>query len=236
MKGNNVAGERSPSDLKLEELQTALNYRFQDRTLLEVALTHRSLSRNSNERLEFLGDAVLNAAIAHYLFGHYADAGEGQLSYIRSSLVNKQSLLDIAAELNLADYMRYARAFARMRPEEGPPSLLADALEAIIGAIYLDGGWEKCLKSILELYQSKLNNIDLDTSYKDVKTYLQELMQARYGKIPSYKLVSEEGLPHKRRFVVTCTLPDKTQSTGEGSSMKRAEKAAAGKALATLTK
>lgn len=220
------------SDRRLDHLQAALNYRFKDISLLQVALTHRSFNRASNERLEFLGDAILNATISHYLFAHYVNIGEGRLSYIRSSLVNERALLDIAVALKLADYMLYAPTL--QRTEQAPPSLLADAFEAIIGAIYLDGGWAKCTDVILALYADKLHSIDLEDSYKDVKTHLQELMQARYGQVPVYELVTTAGLPHKRHFVVACILPDQTRYTGEGSSMKRAEKAAAAKALAAL--
>ena len=217
----------------MEALQKKLNYRFRNDELPELALTHRSMERETNERLEFLGDSILNAVISAYLYKQFPQIREGEMSQIRSRLVDKQTLLDIAVGLNLAEHVRHAKVIKKETLRREPMALLADALEAIIGAIYLDGGWEKCQKIVLALYKQKLAVIDIEagTSYKDSKTRLQELAIMRYGRLPIYGLLTEEGPAHKKSFTVFCDLPSGKRYVGQGQSIKEAEKEAAARAL-----
>lgn len=183
-----------------------LPYQFSRPELLGEALTHRSAGRPNNERLEFLGDAILNCVIAEALYHQVPEADEGALSRLRALLVRGETLAQIAGELNLGE----ALALGSGELKSGGfrrRSILADALEAVIGAVYLDGGFEACRGLIRELFASRLESLPAAESLKDPKTRLQEYLQARQAPLPVYRLVAEQGEPHRRTFRVACEIP-----------------------------
>lgn len=218
----------------LGPLSRRLGHAFSEPQWLERALTHRSVDRLNNERLEFLGDAILGMVVAEALFQRFPEADEGQLTRLRASLVNRQSLAALARELGLGPHLRLGegeRKSGGWRRE----SILANALEAIMGAIYLDAGLERCRDRLLAWLGPALERADPGAVGKDPKTALQEYLQARRLPVPDYRTVAEEGAPHCRRFVVECragTLPEAVP--GEGNSRRRAEQAAAAAALQAL--
>ncbi|MDJ0806672.1 MAG: ribonuclease III [Gammaproteobacteria bacterium] len=213
----------------------ALGYRFSDASLLEQALTHRSVGGANNERLEFLGDAILGFVIADELYHRFAAASEGQLSRLRSSLVKRETLADIALELALGDYLNLGPGELRSGGM-ARASILADGVEAILAAIYLDNGYEAARQVILEIYAPRLAEIDLKTPQKDPKTRLQELLQSRKVALPSYEIVEVSGSPHEQQFKVLCSIDELgMESAGTGSSRRRAEQAAAQTMLQGLT-
>lgn len=213
----------------------ALSYTFSDQGLLEQALTHRSANRKyNNERLEFLGDAQLGQVISRYLFVTFEGASEGQLTRMRASLVKGQTLAAVALELNLGDYLQLGGGELKsggFRRE----SILADAFEAVLGAILIDGSEQACAEVILSCFASRLASITPVSVKKDAKTQLQELLQARQRPLPLYEVVSIEGLAPKQDFEVRCTLTDSDQSfLAGGTSRRKAEQAAASQALEML--
>jgi ribonuclease-3 len=206
---------------------TGIDYRFTDPNLLNDALTHRSMGARNNERLEFLGDSVLSLAVSSRLFELCPDASEGDLSRMRARLVRGSSLADIASgmalgkQLNLGESELKSGGFRRA-------SILADAFEAILGAIFLDGGYQACQQAILELFDPLIERLPSADQLKDPKTRLQEWMQARARPLPEYVLQSEEGADHAKKFCVRCTLPDDQMAMeAEGKSRRKAEQAAA---------
>lgn len=218
-----------------ERLQKRLGYLFGDASLLQRALTHRSASRKeNNERLEFLGDAQLGLIIAQWLFNRFPEASEGQLTRMRAFLVRGQTLAEIARELELGDYLLLGGGEMKsggFRRE----SILADALEAIIGAVVLDGGMDACRDMVLSLFSSRLENLSPQSVRKDAKTRLQEWLQARQHGLPDYQVVEIRGQAPKQEFEVECSLPELQCSfTAVGTSRRRAEQQAAGEALAWL--
>ncbi len=211
------------------------NYQFTRVALLEQALTHCSFSRtNNNERLEFLGDSVLNLVISQYIFKQLADSNEGQLSRIRASLVKEQTLAEIARGIELGNNIKLGGGELKSGGFHRA-SILSDTLEAIIGAIYLDSDFEQAGNTVLFLYQDYLKNLPDAQSLKDPKTRLQEALQARQIKIPGYEVIQTEGKEHDRVFTVKCSIPELSiESTGKGSSRKKAEQVAADNSMKLL--
>ncbi|MFE8072606.1 ribonuclease III [Marinobacteraceae bacterium S3BR75-40.1] len=224
----------STSEEKTARLQRRLGYEFRDAGLLLLALTHRSYGADNNERLEFLGDSILNMVIAQRLYDHFPQAREGQLSRLRARLVKGVTLAEIAREFELGEYLRLGSGELKsggFRRE----SILADALESVIGAIYLDSGFETCRDQILSWFEPRLTKLNLQDTQKDAKTRLQEYLQSRQQPLPVYEVVSVQGEAHAQTFHVQCSVPmldDLTQ--GHGSSRRLAEQKAAKAALEAL--
>ncbi|MDD3764237.1 MAG: ribonuclease III [Nevskiales bacterium] len=215
-------------------LQARLGYRFADPQLLDQALTHRSVSAHNNERLEFLGDGALNFVIGAALYASQPKVEEGALSRLRASLVREETLARLARELALGDCMRLGESELKSGGYRRD-SILADALEAVLGAIYLDGGFAEVQRVVLGLYEEDLRQLPDPEKLKDAKTRLQEWLQARARPLPSYEILSESGPAHARRFQVRCQLADAGDaSEAEGSSRRAAEQCAAERLLGRL--
>jgi len=211
----------------LDGLVRSLGYEFQQPELLEAAVTHRSASSRNNERLEFLGDAALGFVIAEGLFRKFHDASEGQLSRLRASLVKRETLAEVARELDLGDYLRLGSGELKSGGFRRD-SILADALEAILGAILLDRGYVECQACILRLFADKMATLSSADELKDPKTRLQEMLQSRKLGLPVYEVVSVSGKAHQQHFVVECQVADLHASVkGEGGNRRGAEQAAA---------
>ena len=213
--------------MKHAVLCNQLGHQFAQSHLLQRALTHRSYSAAHNERLEFLGDSVLNCTIAKYLYDTYPDLPEGDLSRLRSNLVNQQTLAILAQRLNLGEQLllgegeRKSAGFRR-------PSILADALEALFGAVLLDEDFAAAEKVVLGLYVPFIAQTDLQTLGKDAKTLLQELLQGRKLALPQYNVVGIKGEAHAQTFIVSCEIAQLGLTTqGEGASRRVAEQIAA---------
>ena len=222
--------------LPLSKLENVLNYKFKEKKNLQLALIHRSFASESNERLEFLGDAVLNLIISDYLHTKYQDAQEGLLSRVRAKLVGKKTLQNVARSKEIMKYIRVGEA-EKKNIHSYHTSVASDALEAIIGAIYLDGGIRQARSAIMRLFKTELNLIDINKLYKDYKTRLQELIQSNYHSVPDYELKRQEILAQNvREFWVACTIPNHEGSfIGKGSNRKEAEQNAARQALEALS-
>ena len=216
----------SRSQSTRDRLCRQLGYTFQLPTLLDQALTHRSAGGADNERLEFLGDAILNLVIAEALFERYPKAPEGDLTRMRASLVREATLAEIARELELGECVALGPGELKSGGFRRD-SILADALEAIMGAIARDSNLAAAREVILALYQQRLAEVPSARVLKDPKTRLQEWLQARQRPLPAYDVVSVTGEGHSQHFVVRCRVDDDTAATGEGSSRRRAEQAAA---------
>ncbi len=215
-------------------LEQRLAYDFADRALLQAALTHRSHSSPHNERLEFIGDSVLNCVIALDLFARFPQLPEGDLSRLRANLVRQETLHQIAGQLDLGSVLRLGEGEMRSGGHRRP-SILADALEAIIGATQLDGGFEAASRLVLNLYRDRLEAVVPGQQAKDAKTRLQEYLQGRRLALPSYSLVSTGGEAHAQQFHVVCEIPSlRLRTEGAGSSRRAAEQVAAQKAMETL--
>ena len=212
-----------------------LGYRFRDPGLLDAALTHRSAGPNNYERLEFLGDALLNFVVARLLFREFPDASEGDLSRYRAALVSAEPLAAIATELALGSQLRMgAGEFKSGGHRRG--SILADAFEAVLAAVYLDGGIEPAASLLERTYAGRLASLPTADALKDSKTRLQELLQSRGEPLPTYTLEEVSGEPHDQWFVANCEVISKSlRCVGEGSSRRRAEQEAAQKALESLS-
>jgi ribonuclease-3 len=209
-----------------------LGYVFQQPGLLEEALTHRSASPRHNERLEFLGDALLNLVIADYLFQRYPQASEGELSRLRATLVKGEALAELARGLKLGEELRLGQGELR---SGGPQreSILADALEAIFAAAYLDGGLESCRRLILHLYEDDLEGLASAGELKDPKSRLQEYLQARQQPLPVYTVLEIRGEPHAQSFTVECAVADR-RAVAVGGNRRKAEQDAARQVLEQL--
>ncbi len=219
----------------LERLQRALGYRFGDEPALLRALTHRSASSENNERLEFLGDALLNFAVGEALYLRLPKAAEGDLSRLRATLVREETLATVARRIQLGDVLRLGSGELKSGGYRRD-SILADGLEAVIGAVYLDGGFTAARELCLRLLEPELANLPDPLSLKDAKTRLQERLQAAGRPLPEYAVLSEEGPPHRRSFRVRCRLTDdRAESMGEGSSRKIAEQQSAERMLDLIT-
>ncbi|OJA00107.1 ribonuclease III [Rickettsiella grylli] len=220
---------------EIESLCEKLNYHFKNPELLEDALSHRSFRGNkNNERLEYLGDAVLNFVIAAALFRQNIKAREGELSRLRANLVRGETLTDLAKGFELGKYLRLGAGELKTGGAQRK-SILADGMEAVVGAIYLDGGFQACETCILRWYANRLENIEMIPDLKDPKTQLQEYLQAKKLALPVYTILALEGPAHQQSFKVECHiqgLPHK--AIGLGSSRRRAEQKAAEKILEEL--
>jgi len=217
-------------------LQRKLGYSFAQASQLRQALTHRSHSAQHNERVEFLGDSVLNCCIAYALYGKFADLKEGELSRLRASLVRQETLAELAQELELGSYLRLGEGELKSGGFRRP-SLLADGLEALIGAVFLDGGFVAAQDVVRGLYASLLDRLDPETLGKDPKTLLQELLQARRLALPQYAVVGTRGAAHQQLFEVECQIPQLAiRTTGFGASRRIAEQEAAQLAFGQLPK
>lgn len=217
--------------MNLQLLQTRLGYTFQDAGLLQQALTHRSHSSAHNERLEFLGDSVLNCVVASILYERYVTIDEGDLSRLRANLVKQQSLFEIAQKLELSQFLRLGEGELKSGGFRRP-SILADTLEAILGAIFLDGGFEPARSAIRAFYIPILDSVDPQTLGKDAKTLLQEYLQSRKMSLPLYSVVATHGAAHSQEFEIECHIPKLSiQVFGRGGSRRAGEQAAAKLAL-----
>lgn len=220
--------------MSLSRLAGALGYAFADESLLRTALTHRSYGANHNERLEFLGDGLLNCIVAAELFRRFPLLPEGDLSRLRAHLVRQDSLHQLAQKLSLGDHLLLGEGELRSGGKQRP-SILADALEAVFGAIFLDGGFEAVCKAINELYDGLYASLSSGQSLKDGKTRLQEWLQARKKALPKYTLLDTTGAAHSQTFEVACELVSPVlRVTGKGNSRRLAEQVAAENALKAL--
>lgn len=208
-------------------LARTLGHRFEGDALLQQALTHRSAGAVNNERLEFLGDALIGFVVAQALVERFPDANEGTLSRMRAVLVKRESLAELARGLDLGQYLLLGAGELRTGGH-ARDSILADALEAVLGAVFLDAGFEDARRVALTLFRAPLERIDLSRGGKDPKTRLQELLQAQQRQTPIYEVIAVGGSQHAQHFTVRCILQDDERvASGEGTSRRRAEQAAA---------
>lgn len=227
---------RKPGEAVAAALERSLGHAFANPQLLERALTHRSFGAGHNERLEFLGDGALNFAIASILVGRFPDMPEGDLSRLRASLVRQGTLHDLAISLGLGASLKLGEGELRSGGASRP-SILADALEAVLGAVYLDAGFDVLRRVVERLWAPLLAEIGSAPPSKDPKTALQEYLQGRHLRLPVYAVLDVGGLAHQQLFRVECRVAEPALVTlGEGASRRAAEQAAAQAALASLAK
>jgi len=220
--------------IKYQRLQERLGYQFADQAQLKLALTHRSHGASNNERLEFLGDSILNFIIGEALFKQFPTAKEGQLSRLRSQLVKGETLSHIAREFSLGECLILGEGEMKSGGHRRD-SILADTVEALIGAIYLESGLEVCRDRLHAWYAERLSALSLETTVKDAKTRLQEHMQSLQQPLPEYQVIDTNGEAHAQLFTVECKVATLSRSaTAEASSRREAEKQAAAKILAWL--
>ena len=218
----------------VNELARRIGHDFSDLSLFELALTHRSCGKKNNERLEFLGDSILNFVIADDLYARFPKAKEGELSRLRARMVKGVTLSEVARELGLGDYLRLGSGELKSGGFRRD-SILADAVEAIIGAIYLDSDMDTARAYILKWFEQRLNTLDLNESLKDSKTRLQEFLQSRRLALPEYELTNVEGEAHAQTFYIDCRVSGlNNPAKGSGSSRRQAEQEAAKHALTAL--
>jgi len=218
----------------LVRLEEALGYVFINRSILATALTHRSLGVDNNERLEYLGDALIGFIIAETLYQQYPEASEGELTRLRATLVKGDTLARIARRLQLGNYLMLGSGELKSGGWRRT-SILANTLEAIIGAIYLDAGFETCRSKALALFSDVIHETTPDTLVKDPKTRLQEYLQSRQQHLPEYNVILERGEAHARIFTVECVIPDLNIAVqADGRNKRSAEQMAAQLALAQL--
>ena len=216
------------------KLSQRIGYDFKDPTLIELALTHRSKGGRNNERLEFLGDSIVNFVIAEALFHKFPDAKEGKLSRLRADLVRGTTLAELGRHFELGDFLLLGSGELKSGGFNRE-SILADAVEAIIGAIYLDSGMDVVRERILSWYGDRLDGLSLDAVIKDPKTRLQEYLQKRQSRLPKYEVKEITGQAHDQQFKVSCRVEQLPEVTvGIGGSRRHAEQAAAEKALKAL--
>jgi len=222
--------------MRAARLEQALAHTFQDPGLLQLALTHRSYCSPHNERLEFLGDAILNAVIARRLFERFPLLPEGDLSRLRASLVRQDSLHQLALAVSLGDFLRLGDGEQKSGGQQRP-SILADALEALFGALWLDAGFDTAGEVIAGVYEGMLNQLTSGQGIKDAKTRLQEHLQGIRLALPQYSLVGAEGEAHAQQFTVACVIDSlQIRTEGRGGSRRAAEQIAAERALDALEK
>ncbi len=213
----------------LQRIEKRLNYEFKNITLLKQALTHRSANAINNERFEFLGDSLLSTVIANALFHQFPQNSEGQLSRLRASLVKGEMLSIIAQEIGLGDFLILGQGELKSGGFRRA-SILADALEAIFAAIYLDSDFSQCQAVILRLYDDRLKDDNLNDNLKDAKTQLQEYLQSKKITLPQYRLTKVDGDTHEQTFYITCKVPGLNLVTeGIGGTRRKAEQEAAKK-------
>lgn len=218
----------------IDRLQRRIGYEFTDITRLNLALTHRSASGQHNERLEFLGDSILGFVIADDLYARFPKLDEGRMSRMRASLVKEQTLAELGRDFELGEVLQLGPGELKSGGYRRD-SILADAIEAIIGAIYLDSSIEKVRSIILTWYQQRLENIDPEVGQKDPKTRLQELLQGRRRPLPEYHVIKIQGEAHNQQFTVACSIEGLEKTIqGKGTSRRKAEQAAAEIALQAL--
>jgi ribonuclease III len=221
-------------DARLDTLQQRLGHRFAQPELLTRALTHRSFGAHHNERLEFLGDAVLSLAVSGLLYERFAGSDEGDLTRVRAHLVREDSLHRVALALGLPEVMRLSEGEARGGGAQRP-SILADAVEALIGATFLDGGFEPARRVVQRLFGEIIATTEVDSWSKDAKTELQEWLQARRLPVPSYSILATRGQAHAQTFEVECAVPSLgLMQQGVGRSRRTAEQEAARRMLDML--
>ncbi|MFC1747263.1 ribonuclease III [Pseudomonadota bacterium] len=220
----------------IDRLLRALDYQFLDQSLLEQALTHRSMGSTNNERLEFLGDAILGAVVAAELYQRFPRSTEGELTRLRAALVKGDSLAEIGFELDLGDYIRLGTGELKSGGFRRA-SILACAIEALIGAVYLDSGSEAARQLILKLYAERLKNVSPEDELKDPKTRLQEFLQSKKQSLPIYELIKVEGEAHAQTFYIECKVEGLDLAVqGKGVSRRKAEQAAAKEVLSLVNK
>lgn len=218
------------------DVLSQFGYHFKSPELLTQAVTHRSFGAVNNERLEFLGDGALNFIIAHQLFLRFPKLPEGDLSRLRAQLVKESTLAEIAVQLNLGDMLKLGEGELKSAGWRRP-SILSDALEAIIGAVYTDGGFAAAETLVLKLFDEKLTNIDPKIIDKDPKSQLQEYLQSRKIELPDYQITEIVGEAHAQTFTVACVIAKlNIRTTGDGISRRAAEQQAAQFALEHITK
>ncbi len=216
------------------KLEQCLDYQFKNKNLIIEALTHKSFKKSyNNERLEFLGDAVLNLIVGEYLYTKFPKSNEGELSKIRASLVNETGFTKLANDIKLGDYIYLSVAEERNKGRT-KASILSDAFEAIMGAVYLESGIEVLKVIILQLLENSYEQINLDVLFSDFKTALQEITQAEFGSIPEYKLEGSYGPDHQKEFEVSIYIDGKNYGKAMGKSKKLAQQAVAKIALDIL--
>lgn len=223
------------SDSEIEELQDRLGYEFDDRTYLKRALTHSSLSHRGlphNERLEFLGDSILETVVCEHLFYKFPEQPEGHLSELRSVVVSASSLYKIASKLELETYCRASRGIKQQ--DTIPDSIIANMVEAVIAAIYLDGGMEEARDFILHHLEPLISKVGDTSQTLDHKSLLQQYTQKRWNKIPHYNIISEDGPDHNKQFKAVVLIRGEKHGPGEGTSKQEAEENAARIALDNL--
>ncbi len=219
---------------KIQELEKILNYNFKNKKLIIEALTHKSHKQSyDNEQREFLGDAVLDLIVGEYLFNKFPKSDEGKLSKIRASLVNEEGFDKLARSINLGKYILLSNAEENNGGRE-KASLLSNAFEAIIGAIYIESGLKKAQEISICLIEKNHEDISLDSLFKDFKTSLQELTQARFGHIPEYKVIASRGPDHEKEFEVAVIIEEKEYARALGKSKKIAQQEAAKLAVMLL--
>ncbi|CBV42904.1 ribonuclease III [Halomonas elongata] len=220
----------------LDIFSRRIGHRFAQPELLELAMTHRSYGGRNNERLEFLGDSIVNFVIAEDLFQRFPQAREGQLSRLRARLVKGQTLAELAREMSFGECLRLGSGEMKSGGHRRD-SILADAVEAVIGAIYLDAGMDTARTRVLSWFAERLETINLQDTQKDPKTRLQEFLQSRQVALPRYEVISVEGEAHAQTFTVECHVEMLDEHTlGIGSSRRHAEQQAAEQALSQLEK
>ncbi len=221
---------------QMERIERTLGYTFKDKKLLREALTHKSFKQAyNNERLEFLGDAVLDLIVGEYLFERFPGHDEGKLSKMRASLVNEEGFTRLANHISLGDAIFLSNA-EENNGGRSKPSLLSNAFEAVIGAIYLEAGLAPVKTIAITLLESVYSDISLDTLFKDHKTALQELTQAHFGITPEYRLVGSSGPDHKKEFTIAILIDGKEYAKASGKSKKVAQQEAAEQTIARLKK
>jgi ribonuclease-3 len=219
---------------KFTQLEQCLDYQFKNKDLIIEALTHKSFKKTyNNERLEFLGDAVLNLIVGEYLFDKFPNSNEGVLSKTRASLVNEQGFTKLAKVINLGDYIYLSDAEDRNKGRH-KASILSDAFEAVMGAIYIEGGIQRLKEIVFKLLESSYDTITLDELFRDYKTALQEITQAKFGSIPEYRLESTTGPDHQKEFELSLWINGKYYAKAKGKSKKLAQQASAQIALKKL--
>ncbi|MEE3003671.1 MAG: ribonuclease III [Pseudomonadota bacterium] len=216
------------------DIENKIGYTFNNKEFLLTALTHKSVSRKNNERLEFLGDAILSSIITSKIFQKLSDKNEGILSRMRSHLINKEKLIQVAEKLDIKKDIKLSNNENKRSTGAGN-AIMADTLEALIGAIFLDSNWETCNKVVSSWYEQELSNTNMLNQDKDAKTKLQEYMQALSRPIPEYEVLKTEGLEHEQVFFVNCKVKGiRLKSSGSGKTIKKAEQEAAKKFLIRL--
>lgn len=219
-----------------DELCRKLGYQFKSPKLLNLALTHRSFTDENNERLEFLGDSIVNFVIAEALYHQFPHAQEGHLSRWRATLINRETLGNLARDFNLGRYLNLGPGELKSGGSDRL-SILSCAMEAIIGAIYLDGGFAAIQRCILNWYENLLDSISYDKNQKDPKTQLQEYLQRQHMALPVYTVDSLEGEAHEQKFIVSCSIDGiEEKAKGHGTSRRRAEQEAASIMLGMIRK